>query len=99
MAGILLVPPRTLPEKLREVDQSMPSYDYRCCACENRFVISRPMASTAEEFCPDCGSAAKRVFTPVGVAFKGSGFHNTDYRTQPAESSAPAATPPGPSPG
>jgi predicted nucleic acid-binding Zn ribbon protein len=34
--------------------------------------------------CPSCSSEAKRVFTPVGVAFKGSGFHNTDYRQKPA---------------
>lgn len=63
----------------------MPVYDYRCTSCDERFEVTRPMSSTAEECCPSCGEAAKRVFTPVGVAFKGSGFHNTDYRPQPKE--------------
>ncbi len=58
----------------------MPEYDFRCTECDEMFEVSRPMGSTAKECCPSCGAAAKRVFTPVGVAFKGSGFHNTDYR-------------------
>lgn len=58
----------------------MPEYDFRCTECDKIFEVSRPMGSTAEECCPSCGAGAKRVFTPVGVAFKGSGFHNTDYR-------------------
>jgi predicted nucleic acid-binding Zn ribbon protein len=56
------------------------------------------MGSTAEESCTDCGADAKRVFTPVGVAFKGSGFHNTDYRTQPSEPTAAPATTASPAP-
>lgn len=75
----------------------MPSYDYRCSACEARFEVTRPMSSTAEECCPECGATAKRVFTPVGVAFKGTGFHNTDYRTRPAEPTTECATPSAPS--
>lgn len=68
----------------------MPDYDYRCPTCENRFEVSRPMSSTAEECCPSCGAVAKRVFTPVGVAFKGSGFHNTDYRSRASDDSGPS---------
>lgn len=71
----------------------MPAYDYRCTACDQVFEVTRPVGKAAEECCPDCGAPAKRVFTPVGVHFKGSGFHNTDYRPkQAAESSCPAAT-------
>lgn len=66
----------------------MPSYDYRCTACEQVFEVSRPMRSSDPECCPTCGAPAKRVFTPFGVAFKGSGFHNTDYRPKPKEESA-----------
>jgi len=58
----------------------MPNYDYRCTACDTLFEVSRPMRSSEPEKCPSCDSLAKRVFTPVGVAFKGSGFHNTDYK-------------------
>lgn len=69
----------------------MPAYDYRCTQCDERFEVNRQMGSTAEECCPSCGGSAKRVFTPVGVAFKGSGFHNTDYRSKAAEKTdAPA---------
>lgn len=65
----------------------MPAYDYRCTQCAELFEVSRPMGSKAEEHCPKCGALAKRVFSPVGVAFKGSGFHNTDYRPRPKEES------------
>lgn len=63
----------------------MPTYDYRCTACDERFEVTRPMTSTEAVTCPVCSCEAKRVFTPVGVAFKGTGFHNTDYRPRPAE--------------
>lgn len=68
----------------------MPVYDYRCTECNERFEVSRPMGTSQAENCPSCGSVAKRVFTPVGVAFKGSGFHNTDYRSSPKNDSAGA---------
>jgi len=43
--------------------------------------------------CPVCGGTARRLFTSVGVIFKGSGFHATDYRKPPAsgDGAAPAA--------
>lgn len=69
----------------------MPAYDYRCTACDERFEIVRPMGSKSDEYCPACSAPAKRVFNSVGVAFKGSGFHNTDYKPRPKEeTSAPA---------
>lgn len=70
----------------------MAAYDYRCTSCGEVFEVTRPMGSTAEETCPACGADAKRVFGSVGVAFKGSGFHNTDYRPRPAESASCPAT-------
>ncbi len=71
----------------------MPTYDFRCTTCDSRFEVTRPMGSKAEECCPECGESAKRVFSPVGVAFKGSGFHNTDYRPRGSDSEKPAAAP------
>jgi putative FmdB family regulatory protein len=67
----------------------MPLYDYRCTACGTTFEVSRQVGQAGEECCPECGGGAKRVFTPVGVHFKGSGFHNTDYRPKPKDT-APA---------
>ena len=71
----------------------MPDYDYRCTSCQEQFEISRPMGSKDHPCCPACGSDAKRVFTPVGVAFKGTGFHNTDYRSRPKEDGPAASCP------
>ena len=59
----------------------MPAYDFRCRSCEHVFEISRRATDDALVSCPLCAKNAKRVYTPVGVVFKGSGFHNTDYRT------------------
>lgn len=79
----------------------MPTYDYRCTACGELFEVTHPMGSTEPRTCPVCNAPAKRVFSPVGVAFKGSGFHNTDYRPAPkpeapscpsSDSGSPACT-------
>jgi len=70
----------------------MPTYDYRCVSCDTCFEVSRPLGETALVTCPECGSATKRVFSPVGVVFKGSGFHNTDYRARSGKDEPP---PPG----
>jgi putative FmdB family regulatory protein len=67
----------------------MPAYDFRCTECAETFEIVRPMSATDDVCCPACGAAARKVFSPVGVAFKGTGFHNTDYKTRPTEESAP----------
>ena len=68
----------------------MPTYDYRCTACNQDFEVSRPMRATGAECCPTCGGLAAKVFAPVSVAFKGSGFHNTDYRAKPVDTSSDA---------
>jgi len=58
----------------------VPTYEFRCPTCEERFEVDRPMGRTSDVCCPSCGTTAKRVFSPSAVVFKGSGFHNTDYR-------------------
>lgn len=67
----------------------MPAYDYRCTSCEQVFEINRSMSATGDEHCPLCGSVGARLFSPVGVAFKGTGFHNTDYKPRPKDPSEP----------
>jgi len=71
----------------------MPTYDFRCTACANEFEVTRPMRATQDESCPTCGAPAVKVFAPVTVAFKGSGFHNTDYRAKPVDTSSDAPKP------
>lgn len=69
----------------------MPAYDYRCIECRDVFEVVRPAADDSDVRCPSCDGPTKRVFTPVGVVFKGSGFHSTDYRKKPSDGSADKA--------
>ena len=68
----------------------MPAYDYRCTACRELFEITRSSSDDAVVCCPECGAPSKRVFTPVGVVFKGSGFYSTDSKTKSAAGSSPS---------
>jgi putative FmdB family regulatory protein len=82
----------TITHHERSFDR-MPAYDFKCTECSKGFEITRPMSTAGDECCPSCGAVAKKVFSPVGVSFKGTGFHNTDYRSVPKESdSAPAVS-------
>jgi putative FmdB family regulatory protein len=71
----------------------MPTYDFRCTKCATTFEVNRPMSTTGDVSCPVCGETATKVFAPVGVAFKGTGFHNTDYRPSPAPEACSEAGP------
>ena len=59
----------------------MPLYEYRC---ENghTFEVMQKMADDPVTTCEVCGDPVQRVFHPVAVHFKGSGFYNTDYGKQ-----------------
>jgi putative FmdB family regulatory protein len=70
----------------------MPTYDFRCTSCRRTFEVTRGLTDDTTPVCPECGAAAKRVFTPVGIHFKGAGFHNTDYKKKSSEAQ-PAGEP------
>lgn len=70
----------------------MPRYDYRCIPCDSSFEITRSINDRASVACPTCGTEATRVFSPVGIVFKGSGFHSTDYRSDKGASSTKPET-------
>jgi putative FmdB family regulatory protein len=59
----------------------MPTYEYRC---ENghTFEVVQRMADDPVETCEVCGAPVERVFHPVAVHFKGSGFYTTDYKSK-----------------
>lgn len=57
----------------------MPIYEYKCESGHVFDVIQR-MADEALTECQECGAPAVRVLHPVAIHFKGSGFHNTDYK-------------------
>lgn len=61
----------------------MPVYEYRCTQCQHTFEEYRPVGDSAPT-CPACGSPTRKVYASVGLIFKGSGFHTTDYRRGPS---------------
>jgi len=56
----------------------MPIYEYRCRNGHN-FEVIQSMSDDPVDACEECGAPVERVFHPVAVHFKGSGFYTTDY--------------------
>ena len=65
----------------------MPIYEYRCENGHN-FEVIQSMSDDPVEVCEVCGAPVERVFHPVAVHFKGSGFYSTDYKSKSKESSS-----------
>jgi putative FmdB family regulatory protein len=70
----------------------MPTYEYHCDACEHNFDEFQSMSEEPLKKCPKCGrKRLRRVFgTGAAVLFKGSGFYQTDYRSESYKSAAKA---------
>ena len=66
----------------------MPTYGYRCTACNAEFDVWQKMSDPAEATCPSCGAAARRMFFPAGIVFKGTGFYATDHQSSSGSSPA-----------
>ena len=62
----------------------MPTYEYACTACGHRFDAVQRFTDEALTECPECGGKLRKIFSAVGVVFKGSGFYRTDSRTAAA---------------
>lgn len=60
----------------------MPVYEYECTR-GHRFEVRHAVGETVEH-CEQCGAPVRRIFSPVGIIFKGPGFHVNDYRKTPA---------------
>jgi putative FmdB family regulatory protein len=61
----------------------MPTYDYECDACGHEFELFQSITENAKKKCPECKkSKLRRLFgTGAAIVFKGSGFYQTDYRS------------------
>ncbi len=61
----------------------MPTYDYVCDACGDQFELFQPITSAPLRKCPKCrkNSLRRLIGAGAGVIFKGSGFYQTDYRS------------------
>ncbi len=68
----------------------MPTYQYRCTECATDLEAVQSFADDPLTVCPECDGSLRKVFSAVGVVFKGSGFYATDSRTK---GKANAATP------
>ena len=72
----------------------MPTYGYQCEKCGHQFQVFQKMSDTPVSTCPECRGKVKRLLYPVGVVFKGSGWHITDYRKpEKSETSGETAAP------
>jgi putative FmdB family regulatory protein len=75
----------------------MPTYEYACAACGHEFEAVQSFSDAAITQCPECKGEVRKVYSNVGVVFKGSGFYKTDSRatttTPKTETPKPAAAP------
>jgi len=69
----------------------MPTYEYHCATCDRSFDVVQSFTDDPLTICPTCGSPVRKVFSSVGIVFKGSGFYKTDSRD-----SKSSVTPPDP---
>ncbi|MFD8547458.1 FmdB family zinc ribbon protein [Streptomyces sp. NPDC059649] len=75
----------------------MPTYQYQCTACGEGLEAVQKFSDDALTECPSCSGRLKKVFSAVGIVFKGSGFYRNDSRgssssSSPAKSSSSSTT-------
>jgi len=63
----------------------MPIYQYQCPKCNLKFELKQRFSDKSVVDCPKCQNGAQRLFSPVPVIFKGSGFYVTDNRKNASE--------------
>ncbi|MBP86998.1 MAG: FmdB family transcriptional regulator [Planctomycetaceae bacterium] len=70
----------------------MPTYDYECDACGHEFELFQTISENPKKKCPECKRMKlRRLFgTGAAVMFKGSGFYQTDYRSDSYKKAAEA---------
>ncbi|MFI6325494.1 FmdB family zinc ribbon protein [Nonomuraea sp. NPDC050556] len=70
----------------------MPTYQYACNNCGEQLEVVQKFSDDALTVCPNCQGELRKVFSAVGIVFKGSGFYRTDNRS--SSTSTPATTTP-----
>ena len=69
----------------------MPTYQYQCTECGEGLEAVQKFTDDALTECPNCQGRLKKVFSAVGIVFKGSGFYRNDSRGS-SSSSSPASS-------
>ena len=59
----------------------MPTYQYACTECGDQLEVVQKFSDDPLTVCPACEGRLRKVFSPVGIVFKGSGFYRTDSRS------------------
>ncbi|HWB65958.1 MAG TPA: FmdB family zinc ribbon protein [Mycobacteriales bacterium] len=59
----------------------MPTYQYACTACGHELEVVQKFSDEPLTVCPECDGRLRKLFSPVGIVFKGSGFYKTDSRS------------------
>jgi putative FmdB family regulatory protein len=67
--------------------ETVPTYQYACTACGHRFEAVQAFTDPTLTECPKCAGRLRKVFSSVGIVFKGSGFYRTDSRAGSSVSS------------
>jgi putative FmdB family regulatory protein len=70
-----------------EKGHTLPTYQYACNACDHAFEAFQTFSENPLTECPVCKSEVRKVYSNVGVVFKGSGFYKTDSVAKPAATS------------
>jgi putative FmdB family regulatory protein len=68
----------------------VPTYQYACTDCDHRFDAVQSFSDPSLTVCPECGGKLRKVFSSVGIVFKGSGFYRTDSRASAGSTVAKA---------
>jgi putative FmdB family regulatory protein len=71
----------------------MPTYEYECQSCHQRVEAVQKFSDPALTTCEACGGELRKVFSAVGIVFKGSGFYKNDSRGSSSTATPPATTP------
>ncbi|WP_169948552.1 FmdB family zinc ribbon protein [Microbispora sp. H11081] len=70
----------------------MPTYQYACTACGEQLEAVQKFSDDPLTECPACQGKLRKVFSAVGIVFKGSGFYRTDSRSSSSSSTAASTT-------
>ena len=69
----------------------MPTYEYECPKCKNKFDVFQKMSDKPLAKCPKCDAKADRlIISGSGIIFKGSGFYETDYKRKSEGKASPS---------
>lgn len=60
----------------------MPTYQYACSVCHHEFEVFQAFSESSLTHCPECNGNLRKVYSAVGVVFKGSGFYKTDSKSE-----------------